>query len=398
MSVEPGAPPPYDPFMPEVVEGDPYPIYRRLRDETPRLFLPAYDAWFFSRFEDVWNLSKEKQLSVESGITTSQLLLGGVGNPLMVSQMDPPQHTVYRNLLNELFKPAAATALDATIGARAAALLAPIRARGGGDMMEDFGSPLAAEVGCLLSGLPRADVALQIAWNRAFFDREPGRRGDTDTGARTYVEILDYVRERMQAVRRGAEPAAGTLGLLLAAQRDDPAISDEHIACTVFNMQIAAGDTVPKAVAAALWHLWRDPAQQARLLQEPALALPAFLEGARIDMPTQMQGRVATAAFDVGECRIEPGQRCMFLFASANRDEREFEAPDSYRIDREPRRTLAFGNGIHRCLGVHVAQVEGGAALREIARTLPPWRVDEAGSRRYRTEFLKGWAVLRIEF
>src|SRR6185437_2457016 len=92
----------YDPFMATVVEGDPNPLYAELRAKTPRLFIERYNAWFFSTFEDVWNLEKEHRLSVEGGITPSQLLLGAPANPLMVSQMEPPVHTPFRTAFNEL--------------------------------------------------------------------------------------------------------------------------------------------------------------------------------------------------------------------------------------------------------------------------------------------------------
>ena len=384
----------YDPFMAEVFDGDPYPLYRRLRDESPRLFLPRYNAWFFSRFEDVWQLSKEPSLSVAQGLTTSQLLLCTPAHPLMVSQMDPPQHTMFRSLLNEIFKPAAASALEAAIRRRAVELLEPIRARGGGDMMADFGSPLAAEVGCILSGLPAADVALQIAWNRNFFDRAPGHRGDTETGARAFVELMQYIVDRVVAARRGTEHAAGTLKLLLDAQKNDSTVTDAHIVNMVFNMQIAAGDTVPKGIAATLYRLWEAPEQRDLLEAEPGLAHAAYMEGTRLDMPTQMQGRAATTRLELGDTQIEPGHKTMLLFASASRDDREFPEPEAFRIDRDPRRTLVFGNGIHRCLGVHVAQVEGTVAIQEVMARLPLFRIDPAASLQCKTEFLKGWASL----
>jgi cytochrome P450 len=384
----------YDPFMDEVFDGDPYPLYRRLRDESPRLFLPRYNAWFFSRFEDVWQLSKERTLSVAQGLTTSQLLLGAPAHPLMVSQMDPPQHTLYRSLLNEIFKPAAAAALENCIRDRAVELLEPIRARGGGDMMADFGSPLAAEVGCMLSGLPAADVGLQIAWNKDFFDRTPGHRGDTETGARAYLEMMQYIVDRVAAVRRGAEPASGTLKVLLDAQERDDSITDDHIVNMVFNMQIAAGDTVPKGIAATLYRLSEAPAQRELLQANPGLAHAAFMEGTRLDMPTQMQGRIATECVELGDMRIEPGHKTMLLFASASRDEREFRDSEAFRIDRDPRRTLVFGNGIHRCLGVHVAQVEGTVAIEAVMDRLPQFRIDPVASLQCKTEFLKGWASL----
>src|SRR5580698_2266548 len=128
----------YDPFMATVVEGDPSTIYAELRANTPRLFLERYNAWFFSIFEDVWNLEKERRLSVSGGITPTQLLLGGPANPFMVSQMEPPVHTPYRAALNELVKPSVAQKMEVAMRDEARALLAPILDQGGGDMLLDY--------------------------------------------------------------------------------------------------------------------------------------------------------------------------------------------------------------------------------------------------------------------
>jgi cytochrome P450 len=386
----------YDPFMTEVVEGDPYPIYRRLRESTPRLWLEQYRAWFFSTFEDVWNLTRTRDLSVERGITPSQLLLATPPNNCMPSQMEPPIHTLYRSALNDLVKPGAARALEAFVRQRARELLAPIRERGGGDMMAEFGSLLAAEVGCHLSGLPRSHARELVRWNNQFFHRERGHRGDSAIGGQAYAEIMAFVAASVADVRAGRLAPAGGLAVMLEMQRNDPTVTEDHVLHTVFNLQIAAGDTVPKAIAASLHRLWESPEQLALLRAAPDLTTAAFVEAVRVDMPTQMQGRTAVAPVPIGDDVIEPGQKAMFMFASANRDEAEFAEPDTYRIDRKVRRHLGFGNDIHRCLGVHVAQMEGRVALEEILAALPNYAIELRTSSHHRTEYLKGWAHLSL--
>jgi cytochrome P450 len=389
--------PDYDPFMPEVVEGDPNPVYRRLRERTPQLYLEQYDAWFFSTFEDVWSLTRSRDLSVAQGITPSQLLLGVAANNFMPSQMDPPQHTTYRALLNDLVKPGAARALEQLIRTRVRELLARLLAQGGGDMMSEFGSPLAAEIGCQLSGIPASEVPRLVRWNNQFFHRQRDHRGDTAVGGAAYAEIMEYVWELVRAAQNGRHEPTGGLAAMLAAQRASAEVTDEHVAHTVFNLQIAAGDTVPKTIAAALHRLWESPEQWQALRADPSLATAAFVEAARVDMPTQMQGRTALGRVTVGDVTVEPGQKTMFLFAAANRDEREFELPDSYRVARRSRRVLAFGNDIHRCLGVYVAQTEGRIALEEIVAALPRYDIDLGASSHHKTEYLKGWAHLALK-
>lgn len=386
----------YDPFMPLVVKGDPYPLYDVLRQRAPRLFLERYNAWFFSTFDDVWLLSKSSALSVAGGITPSQLLLGAAANPCMVSQMDPPDHRFYRGALNPLFTASAARAMEAAARAEACGFLDVIRRDGGGDLLLDYSGPLAVSVGCWLSGLPREDMPLLMGWTNHFFHREPGQSGDTHVGAKAGGDMVAYITDIVAQVRAGRRDGAGAMALLLDQQTQDSAITDDHIVSIVLNLQIGAGDTVPKSISAAFHRLWENPQEKTKLLADRSLALPAFVEAIRLDMPTQMQGRTATKTIAFDGIEILPGQKTMFLFASANRDAAEFPGPDRYRVDRRNRRTLGFGNGIHRCLGAHIAEMEGRVALEEVMRTLPDYAVDLTASRKHMTEYVKGWSHMIV--
>lgn len=388
--------PDYDPFMREVIEGDPYPVYESLRASAPRLYLEKYRAWFFSTFDDVWNLQKLRELSVAQGITPTQLLLNGPANNFMVSQMDPPEHTFYRSTLNAIFKPSVVPALESDIRSHAQSLLGAFNARGGGDLLMEYAAPLAVGVGCALSGLPRADMPQLLRWTNQFFHRNPERPGDTEVGARAGIEFIDYIKNIVRDAKAGKIPCEGALYFLLEAQKNDRGISDDHIHFIVLNLQIGAGDTVPKSIAAAFHRLWSNADQLSLLRARPELGSQAFLEAVRIDMPTQMQGRVATETFNLGDTVIEQGQKVMFLFASANRDPDEFPDPDVYLVERNNRRTLGFGNGIHRCLGVHVAQLEGRVAIEEALAALPRFDIDINASQSHKTEYVKGWAHLPI--
>lgn len=387
----------YDPFMPLVVEGDPYPLYDDMRHTAPRLFLPRYNAWFFSTFDDVWNLSKLRELSVEGGIAPGQLLLGVGGNPLMVSQMDPPTHTAYRSTLNALFKPSAAQALENAIREEARILMKPIRDAGGGDLLMEFAGPLSARAGCWLSGLPEEDALQLMAWTNKFFHRHPGKPGDTEVGAQGGMDMIAYITGVMNDIKAGKRSATGgAMSLLLDKQKTDPTVTDDHIIYIVLNLQIAAADTVPKAICATLHRLWENPGERALLRADPKLSLEAFLEAVRLDMPTQMQGRTATAPITLKDVTIEPGQKTMFMFASANRDPAEFEEPNAFHVKRNNRRTLGFGNGIHRCLGVHVAEIEGKVAIEEVLSLLPDYQIDLSRSHHHKTEYVKGWSHLVV--
>lgn len=386
----------YDPFMPLVVEGDPSHLYDELRQHRPRLFLERYNAWFFSTFDDVWSLSKAPGLSVAGGITPSQLLLGRQANNFMVSQMDPPDHRKYRGLLNPLFTARAARELADDTRAHTITLLTDIKAQGGGDLLMNYAGPMAVAVGCWLSGLPREDLMLLLKWTNQFFHRDVDAPGDTHVGAQAAVEFIAYIGDIMRDVRSGRRMGAGAMQILLEEQKRDAQITDDHIVFIVLNLQIGAGDTVPKGIAAAFHRLWENPAERAKLSAAPSLALAAFHEAIRLDMPTQMQGRTALETISHDGIQIEAGQKTMFMFAAANRDPTEFRDPHAYHVDRANRRTLAFGNGIHRCLGAHTAEMEGRIALEEAFRMLPAYEVTPAESGKHKTEYVKGWSKLLV--
>ena len=385
---------PYDPFMHEVVADDPYPVYHRLREHSPRLFRSDYNAWFMSSFDDVWNLLKDERLSVAAGLTPTQLLLGGAPDNRMISQMDPPTHTRFRSAFNTLFKPAAVQELDGKLRASARTAIRSIAARGEFDVLADYAGPLACDIACVLSGLPREDLRLFMEWIGGFFHREDDVRGDTAVGQRAGTELWAYIGDFLRKLRRDPSTASGSAAILLEMSRQDPTLGDDDLVSMLANIQIAASDTVPKGIAASLFRLWQHPEQRALMVAEPALADAAFNEAVRLDMPTQMQGRVCLDGFAFRDVRIEAGQRVMMMFAAANRDPSEFDDPDTFRLQRQARRTLNYGNGLHRCLGVHLAVLEGRVALQELLGAFPCYEIDVGASFAHRTEYVKGWAKL----
>ena len=161
---------------------------------------------------------------------------------------------------------------------------------------------------------------------------------------------------------------------------------------------VGGTDTFPKVFANLALRLFQHPDQRARVAADPALAPDAFNEGLRIDMPTQFLGRTLTREVEFHGQRLAAGQLVIFLYASANRDEREFEEPDRFDVARRPPRTLGFGHGTHACLGIHVAKAEGRIGLTELLARAPDYEIDLARAVRHRTEFVQGFASLPVRF
>jgi cytochrome P450 len=161
---------------------------------------------------------------------------------------------------------------------------------------------------------------------------------------------------------------------------------------------IGGSETFPKTFANGVYRLWQHPDQRARLVREPGRIPDAYEEILRFDMPTQFLCRTLVKDVSLHGQTLRTGQGVMFLYASANHDEREFENPDVFDIDRKPTRILSFGAGTHACLGLHVAKMEGKVCFEELLAAAPEYEVDEGSASRLRTEFVQGFEKLPIRF
>ncbi len=387
----------YSPFSPEVMT-DPHPIYRRLRDEAPAYPLADYDAWALSRFEDIWKaLMDTKSYSVAQGTAPPQILTRVQPVTPMIATMDPPDHTRLRGALRPFFAPARAKALEPELRAIAGAALDDVRERGAGDLVWDVGMRMATQVASLVAGFPREDGDMLYDLVQRFMGRVEGVDGMTDDGLAAMGEMGAYFAE-LAAQRR----AAGTCGehpldMLLEFDTGAGGLDDAAIASHMIMLLVGGTDTFPKVFANLAVRLFEHPDQRAAVAADPGLAPDAFLEGLRIDMPTQILGRTLLRPVEFHGETFREGQVVVFLYASANRDEREFDAPDIFDLRRRPPRTLGFGHGTHSCLGLHIAKAEGRIALEELLARAPEYGLDLARAERHRTEFVQGYATLPIQ-
>ena len=388
--------PDYDPYVEHVLD-DPHQAYQQLRDDSPALFLEQYNAWFLARFDYVWDALQRPELSVAQGISPSQLLLGAPPGPLMPSQMDPPRHTAVRKMLSDShFRPSRVNSIEDHVRTTARSLMATCRGLGRFDAVRDYAAPVAMDTACLLCGFPTTDAPLLTTFVNELFHRSPDHKGETEKAANGGRQLYSYVTEHLDRVRACPESMTALTLTLMTTPVDGATMTDDGVVSSLVNLLIAAADTFPKVFASLLERLYRDPDQRRRVLADPGLHLEAFHEALRIDTPTQFQGRTVTAAFGFDGYRFEPGQRVCFLFASANRDPREFPEPDRYRIDRRPKRMVGFGHGTHVCLGLHLARMEARVALQEFLDVIPDYEIDFDGARYARTEYVRGWLRLPV--
>jgi len=386
----------YDPFSDEIIHGDPHPIYKRLRDEAPAYYIERFDAWALSRFEDVWNACDDPNVSSARGSTSGHLLTKIQPLQRMLNTMDPPDHTRLRAMIRPLFSPGRMRRLEPEIRSFVTAALDAARDREELDVVTGFGQPLATFVACTIAGFPREDGDMLRDLVHRFFERKPGFDGMTEEGVRAAEEMTAYFVRLCSERRRKPREAEDALGVLLSFEQEGRAISDEEVAANLSLLLIGGTDTLPKAFANTLLRLHRNPHERARVVADPGLAQDAFHEALRIDMPTQYMCRSLLADAELHGRKLRAGQPLVLLYASANRDEREFPDPETYRLDRRPPRSLGFSHGTHACLGLHAARLEARIGLQEFLARFPHYEVLEDRIERFETEFVQGCAKMPI--
>jgi cytochrome P450 len=262
------------------------------------------------------------------------------------------------------------------------------------DLVQDFAAQVSVRGALTVAGLPLELAPEASGWVNAIFQRDDGHRGVTGVGVQAMKDMFFTLLDHVKAARKDPSKARGAMKTLFETDVDGDKMDDFRIASLCSVILIGGTDTLPKALAATFFRLWRNPEQRSQLTGDLSLVQDAFLEGLRIDTPTQHLGRTVTKEVEFHGHTFQPGQKVMLMWASANRDEREFEAPDEYRMTRRPPRMLAFGHGIHMCLGKHVALLEARLALTELLSRIPDYEIDLEAAVRNRTEFVQGWLSL----
>ena len=386
----------YNPFSEEVM-ADPHPVYRRLRDEAPVYRLASHDCWALSRFEDVWNASLDaKSFSVKNGTTPSQLLTRVQPVTPMLNNMDPPDHTVLRARLRPFFAPARIRELEPRIRSLFSAALDELGAKGGGDLVGEFGTRVATKVASTVAGIPVEDGEMLYRLVQRFFAHEEGVDGMSPDGIKAMMEMFEYFAALVRKRRAEGTSTAHPLDVLIELELNGRRLDDQEIASHMSLLLIGGSETFPKVFANLARRLAEHPGQRAAVAADPSLAPDAMIEALRYDMPTQFLGRTVVRDVELHGEKLRAGETVLFLYASANRDPREFRDPDTFDIARRPPRILSFGHGTHACLGIHTAKAEGRIALEELLRRDPEYEIDFAGAERLHTEFVQGFARLPI--
>jgi len=385
----------YDPWDIDI-DIDPYPTYRRLRDEAPVYYNERHDFWGISRFADVDAALRDPQrLSSAKGDILEVVKADPVMPPGVFINEDPPLHTIHRAIVGRMFTPKKMRALEDKVRAFCASCLDPFVGGERFDFVADLGAELPMRTIGMLVGIPDADQPSVRAQAHAVLRNKPGQPLPVDKDHYFDGDMFtEYVTWRKK------NPSDDLITELLAIEFEDQdgVVRGLHTAELLIFLAVIAGAGVETTGRLFGWMgkvLAEHPDQRRQLVDDPALIGPAIEELLRFEPPGPHVARyVATEGVTFGGQTIPAGAALLIMLASANRDERQFEDPDRFDIHRRPGGHLTFGRGAHFCLGAPLARLEGRIALEEVLKRWPTWEVDMAGARRSRTSTVRGWDTM----
>ncbi|MSP21965.1 MAG: cytochrome P450 [Dehalococcoidia bacterium] len=352
------------------VQVDPYPYLDEIREHDPVHWSYVLRGWLVSRHADVLEFLRDPATSKEMGNVRRRSPMAdprferGPDDTASMLVLDPPDHTRLRSLASQAFTPRAVAALQPRIEEIARGLLDEVGDASEFDLMASFANQLPVIVIAEMLGVPPEDRGSFKAWSNGVAE---GLRFDP-TGERfrqmrgALAALTGYLAGIVAERRR--EPRADLISALVAAEEQGGRLSESEILSTLRLLLVAGNETTTNLIGNGTLALLRHPAELAKLRGDHSLLPAAIEEMLRYDSPVQAVRRIAMRDFEVQGRVIRAGDPVVCLLGAANRDPRAFEAPSDFRIERDSGHPVAFGHGIHYCLGAPLARLEGAIAFR----------------------------------
>ncbi|HEY1831651.1 MAG TPA: cytochrome P450 [Acidimicrobiales bacterium] len=389
----------FDPFS-DTFFDDPYATYARMRDDAPVYFNENYGFYALSRHADVVTAHGDPMRFVSSyGITLELLLQKQPMVTNMMIVMDPPEHTRQRKLVSQAFSRNAIGSLEPLIAEVIDGYLDALTGRKDFDLVTEFAALFPVEVISTILGVPEGERQQVRVWVDTFLHREEGNPNTTQEGMEASLHMAGYFLDLAKLKRR--EPDGRLISKLTEAVLADEDGNDQHLSdddVAAFSVLIAGAgsETVTKLIGSGVVLFDQHPDQWG-LVQADKSAIPhAVEEILRMHPPSQYQGRFALEAVEFEGGTIPANSPVLLLTGSATRDPRVYEQPDTFDIGRGGRTTLAFGYGVHGCLGAWLARLESNLAFEGIRARWPHFEVQHDGLRRVNMSNVAGYSSVPV--
>lgn len=376
------------------IHEDPYPAYARLRDEAPLYRSDEQDFWALSRHEDVaWAFRDPTRFSSANGVSLDPSAWGPNAHRVMsFLALDPPRHTRMRALVSKGFTPRRVRDLAGSIRALAVHYLEAGLRQETFDFIADFAGRLPMDVISDLMGVPEGDRQELRRLADTVVHREDGLLDVPQAGIEAALTLAGYYADLV--TERRTRPRQDLTSALIDADIDGDRLTDHEVIGFLFLMVVAGNETTTKLLANAAYWGWRNPAELAKPMTDPARVSDWVEETLRYDASTQVIARTVAEDFSVHGQVVEAGSRLLLLIGAANRDPAVFADPERYDLDRDTSALISFGAGRHYCLGANLARLESQIALGEFARLVSGYEIDQARAERIHSVNVRGFASL----
>jgi hypothetical protein len=350
---------------------DPFPLYRRLRDEDPLHWSEEAGCYVLSRFEDVFGAARDTATFSSAQGLTFQNEVEELGLAPTIVMMDPPDHTHYRRLVNRGFTPRQVDEIEPAVREFVAARIEELRTAEKADFIPGLARPLPCFVVANYLGVSEEDRGQFEGWTESIV--QAGSSGHPGSAADALAGMYGYFTELI--ARRRAEPGDDMISTLVAA--DDGTLEIEQILGYAFVMVTGGNDTATGLLGGAAELLTANPEQRARLRDDPSTIPNAVEECLRLTSPVQGLCRVTTRNVTVNGVDLPVGTRVLLCYGAANRDPREFGATaEEMDVARPIPRLMTFSSGPHFCLGAAAARLQGRVVIEELLARCPDFQVD----------------------
>jgi cytochrome P450 len=362
-------------MMDDNMAASPQPLYKMLRESSP-VFRSDMGV-VLSRYEDVQYALRRWEIFSSKGVVE----IGNV-RPLIPLGVDPPDHVKYRRLLDPIFAPRQVALLEAEVRSLVNELIDDFAPNGEVEFNSAFAIPLPCTVFLRILGLPLEDLDLFLEFKDKIIrpggsSPEETRRIMAETGQRIYAYFEPVIEARAN------DPRDDLISRFLEAEIDGVRLTREDILDICYLFLLAGLDTVTASLGCSIAYLAQHPDHRDALVRDPSLVPAAIEELLRWETPVPGVPRVLTQDVEICGEQLKAGESVTCLLGSANIDEGEFGAPDEVDFNREVNRHLAFGGGVHRCLGSHLARLEMQVALDELHRRIPDYAIKPGDTPRY---------------
>jgi cytochrome P450 len=386
----------FDPYDVDLAK-DPYPTYRRLREEAPLYYHEKYDFYAVSRYADCDAGLPDWQTFSSARGAILELIKANIELPpgTLIFE-DPPVHDIHRSLLVKVFTPRRVSALEPQVREYCRRCLDPLVGEERFDLIAALGAEMPSKVIGMLLGIPESDQAAI----REYVDNNLRTRA----GEAMEIDDSNFVSGDMFADYvdwRAKHPSNDLMTDLLNAEFDDEngvrrTLTRQEVLTYVTVVAGAGNETTTRLIGWMGSLLAEHPDQRADLVADPSLIPNAVEEVLRYQPPGPLVARYVTKDVELYGETVPAGSVMLFLLASANRDDRRFPDGDSFDIHRPVTQHLGFGSSVHYCMGAALARLEGRVALEELLARFPKWEVDRDGAKLGQTSTVRGWETLPI--